>query len=101
MIIGTWRGITGHRNLTEWIQEQLGIWAPQYNLKAIEEELEQEIEDSLPDGYHFHNLAFHKNPKAPQPTIFITEIGDLNLTDLIECIDFWHIADANEKTHTH
>ena len=49
MIHETWYGATGHRNITEWIQEQLGIWARQYNLPAIEQEIVNEIEENLKD----------------------------------------------------
>lgn len=105
MIHETWYGATGHRNITEWIQEQLGIWARQYNLPAIEQEIVNEIEENLPYGYSFHHLAFHRdeklqprwsqeinNDKAP-----VDSDGWLDTVEFVESVDFWAIADTNEK----
>lgn len=101
MIINTWYAITKQRNITEWAQAQLGIWAKQYNLKPIEEEIEAAVQDEMPEGYSFEHLAFHKDEDAPTPLIYLDNKGDLDLHQLLDSIDYWQIFEANEKEVHH
>jgi len=101
MIIGTWLAATGQRNITEWVQAELGIWANQYNLKNVEAELEAAIQDEMPEGYSFHNLAFHKDQDAPAPLIYLDREGDLDVNQLLADIDYWRIFDTNQKDKRH
>jgi len=92
-----WYQATGYRNITEYIQHKLGAFTPQYNLRNIEKQLIQEIQDRLPEGYELHGLGIFQNPDAPHPLCYLNNEGDLSLHQVIEDIDFWHIADTNEK----
>lgn len=92
-----WNQATGYRNPTEYIQNKLGIFTPQYHLRNIETQLLQQIKDLLPEGYELHGLVIHQNPDAPHPLCYLNKKGDFSLPQLLEDIDFWNIADNNEK----
>lgn len=91
---GTWYNHQGHDlTIEQSTAETLGDVADDYDVDAIARDWQTAINAALPDGVDLVGSEFY-GPAYPQDR---TWTGELDITAVIEGVDFWEIAARHEQ----
>jgi hypothetical protein len=100
--LGTWNNY--HRStltLEQDVCEALGDFTADYNVDAIEADYRQAINAALPEGVSLNGDEFY-GPYYEADRRFdghpTDEFGVLDITAIIDSVDFWEIAARHDKT---